>query len=112
MTYLVAQIVSFSGSVKGLQGVALLHKNLPVNSQFGAVRSSLSKTQSPFGIIGGSCHKYYFCRDKHVFVVCLSRQNTSFVVSLFCLLGGGRETTVRWTNFSADKHIVTASNEA
>ena len=30
-----------------------------------------------FPIIGGSCHKYHVCRDKHVFVatkVCLSRQ--------------------------------------
>ena len=50
MTYFVAQIVTFGGSVKCLQGVALLHKNLPVNSQFGAyVRSSLSTSQFPFG---------------------------------------------------------------
>ena len=49
MTYLVAQIVTFGGSVKRLQGVALLHKNLPVNSPFGATRSSLSTSQVPFG---------------------------------------------------------------
>ena len=32
-------------------------------------------------IIGGSCHKYHFCRGKHTFVAtntCLSRQNTFF----------------------------------
>ena len=34
--------VSFRGSVKGPQGVALLHKNLCVDSEFGAVCSSLS----------------------------------------------------------------------
>ena len=49
MTYLVAQTFTFGGSVKRLQGVALLHKNLPVNSQFGAMRSSLSTSQFPFG---------------------------------------------------------------
>ena len=49
MTYLVAQIVTFGGSVKRLQGVALLHKNLPVNCQFGAMRSSLSTSQFHFG---------------------------------------------------------------
>ena len=42
VTYLVTQIVTFGGSVMRLQGVALLHKNLPVNSQFGAIGSSLS----------------------------------------------------------------------
>ena len=49
MTYLVAQIVTFGGSVKRLQGVALIHKNLPLNSQFGAMRSFLSTSQFPFG---------------------------------------------------------------
>ena len=49
MTYLVAQIVTFGSSVKRLQGVALLHKNLPVNSEFGAMCSCLSATQFPFG---------------------------------------------------------------
>lgn len=41
--------VSFRGSVKGPQGVALLHKNLCVDSEFGAVCSSLSTLQFPFG---------------------------------------------------------------
>jgi len=40
VTYLVTQTVMFGGSVKRLQGVALLHKNLPVNRQFGAVQFS------------------------------------------------------------------------
>ena len=33
-------------------------------------------------IIGGSCHKSHFCRDKSL---CLSRQNTSFVATKVCL---------------------------
>ena len=37
--------VSFHGSVKGPQSAALLHKNLPVDSEFGAVCSSLSMSQ-------------------------------------------------------------------
>ena len=45
-------------------------------------------------MIGGSCHKYNFCRDKsfvaikHVFAAtntCLLRQNTSFVATKLCL---------------------------
>ena len=43
-------------------------------------------------IIGGSCHKYNFCRDKHVFV----RQNTSFVATKVCLS--------RQTYFCRDKY--------
>ena len=49
MTYLVTQLVTYGGSVKRLQGVALLHKHLPVNSEFGAMRSSLSTSHFPFG---------------------------------------------------------------
>ena len=54
------------------------------------------------GIIGGTCHKYHFCRHKHMFVAkhvfvatkhvfcrdktrLLSRQNTSFVATKICL---------------------------
>ena len=41
--------VSFGRSVKGLQGVALLHKNLSVDSEFGVVCSSFSMLQLLFG---------------------------------------------------------------
>ena len=37
--------VSFHGSVKGPQGAVLLQRNLPVDSEFGAVCSSLSTLQ-------------------------------------------------------------------
>ena len=38
-------------------------------------------------IIGGSCHKYNFCRDKSIVatITCLSRQDTSFVATKVCL---------------------------
>ena len=39
-------------------------------------------------IIGGSCHKYHFCRDKTSFVTtntCLVQQNTSFVTASMLL---------------------------
>ena len=45
MTCLVAQMVSSGGSVKGLQGVSLLHKRLPVNSEPGAVLSALRSSR-------------------------------------------------------------------
>ena len=41
-------------------------------------------------IIGGNCHKYYFCHDKHVFVVtkhvfCCDKSMLVFVVTkIFC----------------------------
>ena len=37
-------------------------------------------------IIGGSCHKYHFCLDERFVATntCLSRQNTSFVVTKVC----------------------------
>jgi len=41
--------VSFGCSVKGLQGVALLHKNLSADSEFGVVCSSFSMSQLLFG---------------------------------------------------------------
>ena len=77
-----------------------------------------------FTIIGGSCHKYHFCRDKHVFVrVCrektrlLSRQKYAqpyfcpdkilsrqayFVATKVCL--SRQKTTTTKTNFCRNKH--------
>ena len=52
----------------------------------------------PTPIIGGICHKYYFCRHKF-FVktnVCLLWQNTSFVMTKVCL---------PWQNFCCNKHM-------
>ena len=46
--------------------------------------SRLANLELHLCIIGGSCHKYHFCRDKHVFVatnMCLIGQNTSFVAT-------------------------------
>ena len=38
-------------------------------------------------IIGGSCHKYHFCRDKQVFVKTkhIFCRNKSFVATIICL---------------------------
>ena len=53
-----------------------------------------------FSIIGGSCHKYHFCCDKHMFVTCLSckagGQNVSFVITKVCL---------SWQNFCHNKIV-------
>ena len=40
-------------------------------------------------IIGGSCHKYHFCRGKSSVAInmCLSQQNACFVATKICLLG-------------------------
>ena len=52
------------------------------------VSVQMSSWQGHPNIIGGSCHKYHFCRDKYVFVMtntCFSWQNTSFVATKVCL---------------------------
>ena len=54
-------------------------------------------------IVGWSCHKYRFCRDKSFVATntCLSRQNTSFVGTKVCM---SRQ------NFRPDKHVFVATN--
>ena len=56
-------------------------------------------------ISGVSCHKYRFCRDKHVFVstnASLWRQNTSFIATKVCL---PRKTSVATKLYLSRKNI-------
>ena len=60
-------------------------------------------------IIGGSCHKYHFCHDKHIFVMkntCLSQQKTCFVViNMFVTT----KVCLSQQNFCHNKNFVTTS---
>ena len=56
-----------------------------------------------FSVIGGNCHKYNFCCDKHLFVatnMCLSHQNTFFFVT----------NVVLQQKFCRNKHILSGQN--
>ena len=70
------------------------------------------RSQKGVGIVGGSCHKYNFCRGEHMFVatnMCLSRQFTSFVATKVCLSRQNfRRDTIVFvgTNICRDKHVA------
>ena len=50
--------------------------------------------------LAGYCHKYNFYHDKHMFVTCLLRQNTSFVMTKVCL-----SRLLSWQNLCHNKYL-------
>ena len=68
----------------------------------------------PNTTIGGSCHKYEFCRDKHILV---AKKNACFVATKVCL---SRQNLPRQnyvcsdkiflSNFCRDKHVFVCRN--
>ena len=76
---------------------------LLVGVDWHAVVEIVKKKKRVLAIVGGSCHKYNFCRDKSVVAtnMCLSRQNPSFVATNIILS--------RQAYFCRDKHMFVAT---
>ena len=63
----------------------------------------------PCSIVGWSCHKYDFCRDKHVLFA--SRQNTSFVATNSDIHNFvATKVLSRQAYFCRDKHVFVVAN--